>query len=110
MANQSLAQQEESGQDSTSQKGRSREISIVDQFYIFKKVLSSLLLLWDNMRNTDIVEFDSLMAWQDMVDMALDFNIKQMNEALQQLADKFEDLEFNPVKINHYSLLRSSED
>ena len=78
--------------------------NIIDEFLQLEAVANTLAILRDGTRNASTN--GELAAWQNIVDMTLEYEVGRMNEALTGLCKQFPSLKFNPVLVESYSLLR----
>jgi hypothetical protein len=81
--------------------------NIIDQFAALQDVGHMLAVLRDGIRNAETNK--ELWAWKDIVDMALEHEVDQVNDILSDLCKNFSGLRFQPIKVDGYSLLRKIE-
>ena len=77
---------------------------IEDQFHTLKSVVVTLAVLRDGIRNASTHAEN--IAWQDIADMTLEYQVGKMNDALSEIRDEIPGLTFTPAMIESYSLLR----
>ena len=80
---------------------------IIDQFAQIERVAHSLNALRNGITRTNGFKED-LWAWNVIADMILEHELAELNDVLMQLYEKFEGLEYKPIKTNGYSCLRNS--
>jgi len=73
-------------------------ITIGDGVANLRRVLCRLALL----RSITLEDMEEkyIYAWRDMVELSLEYNIKEMNEILTDISEDYEDIKFKPVEYD----------
>lgn len=79
---------------------------IEDQYSAIQRAVHAMAVLRDGIREADGEQ--ELRVWQNVADMLLESEVLNVDEALQELSEIFSDLEYTPVYMSPYSLLRDS--
>lgn len=90
---------------STSKETKPGKELISDQYYAIERVAHILAVLRDGIREAPTDK--ELWAWQDIVDMALEHGVLELDKALREIAEEFDGLEYDSIVMSPYSLLRA---
>jgi len=71
------------------------KISIIDQYYELISTTKTLKVLREGIREATP---DELEAWQDIMDIVLEREVVNLNSVLLDFSQKFNDLEYEPIK------------
>lgn len=91
----------------TMKEGKLSGDLIEDEYYAIQRAATALAVLRDGIREAGTE--DELFAWQTIADMLLENEVFELDDVLKEISDKFEGLEYKPVEMSSYSLLRSSD-
>lgn len=87
-------------------KGKLDGRLIVDQYGTIQRAVQAMAVLRDGIRQADGEE--ELEVWRNIVDVILEFEVLNLDEALKEFDEVFSGLTYKPVSMSEYSLLRNS--